>query len=186
MTKPRCFQRGFVFSLVREVGLEPTRHCCRQDLNLVRLPISPLTRVYAASLKRVRERGETCNPCPTTSYPSYHPPRFCNFGKATFPATQGCASRPQGCASRQARHSNRIDAQCLHTQYARGRARREGRQNSPDADDAKTSNIRCDPSIRRYNLKLPPDTPNHIAWHERRAYNRLSFSFVHPRLKSPR
>jgi hypothetical protein len=27
--------------VVRGVGLEPTRHCWRQDLNLVRLPISP-------------------------------------------------------------------------------------------------------------------------------------------------
>src|SRR5260370_17797095 len=52
--------RGFVFNLVREVGLEPTRHCCRQDLNLVRLPISPLSRVFAASLKRgVQRMGPT-------------------------------------------------------------------------------------------------------------------------------
>ena len=36
------------FFMVREVGLEPTRHCCRQDLNLVRLPISPLTRIFSA------------------------------------------------------------------------------------------------------------------------------------------
>src|SRR5260370_372543 len=62
--------RGFVFILVREVGLEPTRHCCRQDLNLVRLPISPLTRVFAASLKRVLIGREPAGRalCPTVSY----------------------------------------------------------------------------------------------------------------------
>ncbi len=27
--------------LVRLTGLEPAQHCCRQDLNLLRLPISP-------------------------------------------------------------------------------------------------------------------------------------------------
>lgn len=27
--------------MVRGAGLEPARHCWRQDLNLVRLPISP-------------------------------------------------------------------------------------------------------------------------------------------------
>jgi hypothetical protein len=112
--------------LVREVGLEPTRHCCRQDLNLVRLPISPLTRVCAASLKRVREGGETCNPCLTASVPR---PRcttsrtaLCNLGKANFPATQVRASR-------QARHSNRIDGRCLHVQYPHGGTREACRRN---------------------------------------------------------
>ena len=32
--------------MVREAGLEPARHCWRQDLNLVRLPISPPARVF--------------------------------------------------------------------------------------------------------------------------------------------
>jgi hypothetical protein len=32
--------------MVREVGLEPTQDFSRQDLNLVRLPISPLTPIF--------------------------------------------------------------------------------------------------------------------------------------------
>ncbi len=32
--------------MVREVGVEPTRHCWRQDLNLVRLPIPPSSLSY--------------------------------------------------------------------------------------------------------------------------------------------
>ena len=34
------------FTMVRGGGLEPPHHCWRQDLNLVRLPISPPARFY--------------------------------------------------------------------------------------------------------------------------------------------
>ena len=36
--------RGFGHALVRGGGLEPPQYCYRQDLNLVRLPISPPAR----------------------------------------------------------------------------------------------------------------------------------------------
>ena len=39
--KPRRYGRGFLVFMVRKEGLEPTR-LRRQNLNLVRLPISPL------------------------------------------------------------------------------------------------------------------------------------------------
>jgi hypothetical protein len=44
---------------VRGAGLEPAHHCWRQDLNLVRLPISP-----PARMKRPPEgdRGNSMNP----------------------------------------------------------------------------------------------------------------------------
>jgi hypothetical protein len=76
--------------MVREVGLEPTRHCCRQDLNLVRLPISPLTRVYAASLKRVRRLGERvirAQP-PCTTYRAYQ------LRERKFPGDAGACVAP--------------------------------------------------------------------------------------------
>ncbi|CAM2339749.1 hypothetical protein BVIET440_10195 [Burkholderia vietnamiensis] len=38
--------------VVREAGLEPAHPCGRQDLNLVRLPISPLTRISVALTAR--------------------------------------------------------------------------------------------------------------------------------------
>lgn len=40
--------RGTFDFVVREAGLEPAHPCGRQDLNLVRLPISPLTRISVA------------------------------------------------------------------------------------------------------------------------------------------
>lgn len=38
--------------MVREAGLEPARLCGRQDLNLVRLPISPLTHIDVRERRR--------------------------------------------------------------------------------------------------------------------------------------
>ncbi len=38
--------------VVREAGLEPAHPCGRQDLNLVRLPISPLTHVDVRQRRR--------------------------------------------------------------------------------------------------------------------------------------
>jgi hypothetical protein len=39
------------FKLVRGGGLEPPHHCWRQDLNLVRLPISPPARLLRIRCK---------------------------------------------------------------------------------------------------------------------------------------
>jgi hypothetical protein len=86
--------------MVREVGLEPTRHCCRQDLNLVRLPISPLTRVFAAnpsaaSLRRVFSKGREksrihCLRFLTASAILPSKTSESRLRKPTFPATPCC------------------------------------------------------------------------------------------------
>ncbi|MEY3999352.1 MAG: hypothetical protein RLY60_2164, partial [Pseudomonadota bacterium] len=45
-----------VNALVRGGGLEPPHHCWRQDLNLVRLPISPPARATIKAKGGLREQ----------------------------------------------------------------------------------------------------------------------------------
>lgn len=42
---------------MREAGLEPAHPCGRQDLNLVRLPISPLTHIDVRERRRREAAG---------------------------------------------------------------------------------------------------------------------------------
>ena len=49
-----------IFKVVRGAGLEPAQYCYRQDLNLVRLPISPPARLKQEAGTRHRHGFLQC------------------------------------------------------------------------------------------------------------------------------
>lgn len=61
--------------MVREAGLEPAHPCGRQDLNLVRLPISPLTRMKcpAAGAAKIRRVADTKAGTPDQASARFYP-----------------------------------------------------------------------------------------------------------------
>ena len=74
--------RGLFSFVVREAGLEPAHPCGRQDLNLVRLPISPLTQ---ASLRFAGSTAADLRP-PVYRETSPPPPNHRSRGTASVPA----------------------------------------------------------------------------------------------------
>lgn len=69
------FRDGAELYVVREAGLEPAHPCGRQDLNLVRLPISPLTRV-SITCQRIAHRPRAVAPTCKTGAPDQASARF--------------------------------------------------------------------------------------------------------------
>ena len=65
---PRTFWERGLIALVREAGLEPARDCSRQDLNLVRLPISPLTRIFIPGMQNRCEIACDTPLCETSNF----------------------------------------------------------------------------------------------------------------------